>query len=169
MVDIKKLKVGDRLTFFWDEFDGSGAIPGIVSSIEEDHAIVVADGQTLWLDSRNADMFAIDVGTQTCYTHLDGGEYSDMKTNAEIVEKYHSQLTNIRVRFPSEEQCGVDYAKLIRERALDLGFVNTKGKDKGTGSANAYILHLVEQDLINAGMIDSMKKGMSEVVKKETD
>ncbi len=104
----------------------------------------------------------IDVCTQICYNSPDK-EGIEMKTNSQIVDDYHKKLTNIRVRFPSEEQCGVDYAKLIRERALELGFVNTKGKDKGTGSANSYILHLVEQDLIQAGKIDSMVKGMSEL------
>ena len=29
----------------------------------------------------------------------------------------------------------------------ELGFINNKGVDKGQGSANAYILHLIEKDL----------------------
>ena len=90
-----------------------------------------------------------------------------MKSNAEIVGKYHEQLTTIKVRFPSEESCGVDYASLIRDRAKDLGYIITKGKDKGTGSANAYILHLVEQDLKSAGLIEEMKKGMTEIEKQQ--
>ncbi len=90
-----------------------------------------------------------------------------MKTNAESTANYHSQLTTIKVRFPSEESCGVDYASLIRERAKELGYVVEKGKDKGAGSANSYILHLVEEDLKAAGMIEEMIKGMSEVVKDD--
>ena len=70
-----------------------------------------------------------------------------MKTNSEIVKDYHDKLVEIKIRFPSEKQCGYDYPALIRQRAKDLGIINTKGKDKGEGSANAYILHLIEQDL----------------------
>lgn len=175
MIDWKKLNVGDKVKYSWNEFDGQGNMNCVVTTIESDHAIVSADDMTLWLDDDNANMFTIDVGTQKCYTDTtekEGGvDMAEEHTNAKRVEDYHKQLENIRVRFPSEEQCGVNYAKLIRDRALQLGFVNTKGKDKGTGSANAYILHLVEQDLINAGMIDGMKKGMSEVEKpkKNTD
>lgn len=69
------------------------------------------------------------------------------KTNSEIVKDYHNKLTEIKVRFPSVEQCGYDYPAMIRERAEQLGIINTKGKEKGKGSANAYILHLISQDL----------------------
>lgn len=93
-------------------------------------------------------------------------EGMDMGTNADRVEKYHKQLTNIRVRFPSEEQCGVDYATLIRERALQLGFVNQKGKDKGQGSANAYIIHLIEEDLKQAGMIEEFRTNLRQIKKE---
>lgn len=100
----------------------------------------------------------------TCYNSVkkDG---VDMGTNADRVKEYHKQLTNIRVRFPSEEQCGIDYASLIRERALQLGFVNMKGKDKGQGSANAYIIHLIEQDLKNAGMIEEFRTDLRQIKK----
>jgi len=81
-----------------------------------------------------------------------------MAGNAERVGRYHEQLANIRVRFPSPDVCGVDYAKMIRDRAKALGFVVDKGKDKGQGSANAYILHLIEQDL---GI--EMIKGMGQI------
>ena len=70
-----------------------------------------------------------------------------MKTNSEIVKDYHKKLTEIKVRFPNEEECGYDYPSMIRARAKDLGLINTKGKDKGEGSANAYILYLIEKDL----------------------
>lgn len=80
--------------------------------------------------------------------------------NKDIVKKYHSQLNNIRVRVPApDEALGIpDYAQMIRDRAKALGFINKKGSDKGEGSANAYILHLIETDL---GI--KMIKGMSDL------
>ena len=45
---------------------------------------------------------------------------------------------------------------MIRERAKELGYINSKGVDKGQGSANAYILHLIEEDL-HIDMIKGMK------------
>ena len=95
----------------------------------------------------------------SCYTEATKNEGGvEMAGNAERVGRYHDQLTNIRVRFPSLEACGEDYAKMIRDRAKELGFIIEKGKDKGEGSANAYILHLIEQDL---GI--QMIKGMKEI------
>lgn len=88
----------------------------------------------------------VDVGTQKSYTFTE--EVNSMaKTNSEAVAEYHSKLTNLRIRFPSPEQCGIDYQQMMRDRAKELGFIIQKGKDKGEGSVNAYILHLVEQDL----------------------
>ena len=55
-----------------------------------------------------------------CYTATKGGD-NMAKTNSDIVKAYHNKLSEIKVRFPS--------------------------KDKGEGSANAYILHLIEKDL----------------------
>lgn len=80
--------------------------------------------------------------------------------NKDIVKKYHEKLNTIRVRVPAkDDKAGIpDYAEMIRDRAKQLGFINTKGIDKGQGSANAYILHLIEKDL-NINMI----KGMSEL------
>ena len=83
-----------------------------------------------------------------------------MAGNAERVKNYHNQLSNIRVRFPSPEACGQDYLHMMRDRAKELGFIIERGKDKGEGSVNAYILHLIEQDL-NITMI----KGMNQIEK----
>lgn len=97
----------------------------------------------------------------SCYnvaTNVEGGV--EMKPNSKSVEDYHNKLTNIRVRFPSPEACGQDYAAMIRARAKELGFIIQKGKDKGEGSVNAYILNLIEKDL----GID-MIKGMNQVEK----
>lgn len=69
------------------------------------------------------------------------------KINSDVVRAYHAKLSEIKVRFPDPEQCGCDYAALIRERAEELGLFVERGRDKGRGSANAYILHLIEQDL----------------------
>ena len=82
-----------------------------------------------------------------CYTASKGGDDLEKKKNSEIVKDYHEKLVEIKVRFPSEKQCGYDYPSLIRARAKELGIINVKGKDKGEGSANAYILHLIEKDL----------------------
>lgn len=81
-----------------------------------------------------------------CYTAGKGGDNMG-KSNSEVVRDYHDKLVEIKVRFPSVKQCGYDYPTMIRERAEQLGIINTKGKDKGKGSANAYILHLIEKDL----------------------
>lgn len=72
-----------------------------------------------------------------------------VKTNSEVVRDYHEKLAEIKVRLPkADAEHGIpDYPSLIRERAEQLGIINTKGKDKGKGSANAYILYLIEKDL----------------------
>lgn len=86
--------------------------------------------------------------------------------NKDIVKKYHEKLYNIRVRIPAPDvAAGIpDYPQMIRDRAKKLGFINSKGIDKGQGSANAYILHLIEKDLgIN------MIKGMTELKDSDPD
>ena len=83
-----------------------------------------------------------------CYTAGKGGD-SMNKTNSEVVRDYHGKLVEIKVRLPkAHEEHGIpDYPTLIRERAEQLGILNKKGKDKGKGSANAYIMYLIEKDL----------------------
>ena len=78
------------------------------------------------------------------------------KLNKDAVKDYNNKFTNITVRIPNVMNGIPDYPKLIRDRAKELGFINQKGVDKGQGSANAYILHLVEKDL-NIDMIKNMK------------
>lgn len=86
------------------------------------------------------------MGTHGAIIPLRGG--TDMpKSNTEAVRDYHDKLVEIKVRFPSAEQCGYDFPALIRERAEELGILNARGRDKGRGSANGYILHLIEKDL----------------------
>jgi len=62
---------------------------------------------------------------------------------------YHEKLTEIRVRFPSKdaEREIPDYLDIIRNRAKKLGFEQSKGKTKGEGNVNAYILDLIQKDL----------------------
>lgn len=80
--------------------------------------------------------------------------------NKEAVRNYHTNLKTLRIRFPAENpEKGVpDYLSMIRDRAKEKGFICLKGADKGQGSVNAYILHLIEQDL---GI--EMLKGLKDV------
>lgn len=66
--------------------------------------------------------------------------------NKEIVKAYHEKLTDIRVRIPApNSELGIpDYVKMIRDKAKQDGFIDKKSKE---GSANAYILNLIEKDL----------------------
>lgn len=77
--------------------------------------------------------------------------------NKDIVKKYHQKLTTIKIRLlaPNQELNIPDYIPMIRDRAKELGFINEKGIDKGEGSINAYMLHLIEKDL-NIEMIKGM-------------
>lgn len=62
---------------------------------------------------------------------------------------YHENLTEVRVRFPSQDdERGIpDYLTIIRNRAKELGYIQPNGKTKGEGNVNAYILGLIEKDL----------------------
>ena len=61
--------------------------------------------------------------------------------------KYHERLTELKLRVlaPSEEV--PDYLTILRERAKEQGFITTKGKTKGEGNVNEYILRLIEADM----------------------
>ena len=87
-----------------------------------------------------------------------GGEA--MASNSERLNRYMEKLTTIKVRFPSPESCGNDYLQMMRDRAQELGYITTVGKNKGEGSVNSYILHLIEQDLGT-----DMAKGMNQIDK----
>lgn len=75
---------------------------------------------------------------------------------------YHEKLTEIKVRFPSEDVTrGIpDYAAIIRNRAKELGFVQPKGKTKGEGNINAYILDLIEKDIKSANSNFSIERSL---------
>lgn len=67
--------------------------------------------------------------------------------NREAVAAYHKDLTTIRIRFPAADVIGIDYLQMIKDRAKEKGFQNSKGIDKGEGNINAYVLDLIEKDL----------------------
>ena len=62
---------------------------------------------------------------------------------------YHEKLTEVRVRFPSEdEERGIpDYLAIMRNRAKELGYIQPKGITKGEGNVTEYIMKLVERDV----------------------
>lgn len=62
---------------------------------------------------------------------------------------YHEKLTEVRVRFPSEdEERGIpDYLAIMRNRAKELGYIQPKGVTKGEGNVTEYIMKLVERDI----------------------
>ena len=62
---------------------------------------------------------------------------------------YHEKLTEVRVRFPSEdEERGIpDYLAIMRNRAKELGYIQPKGITKGEGNVTEYIMKLVERDI----------------------
>lgn len=70
-----------------------------------------------------------------------------MKSNAEAVAKYHEKIQDIKIRVPQPDVCGIDYLKLMKERAEELGITNTKGKNQGEGNVNQYVLSLIAKDL----------------------
>lgn len=64
-----------------------------------------------------------------------------LKTNKEAVTDYHKKLTNIIIRIPSKEACGIDYKEQINEYLK----ANAKNGEKPK-SMNEYILDLIEKD-----------------------
>ena len=57
MDDWKRLHVGDKVVYHWNEFDGKGEMVGTVTEVEPDHVIVLADSMNLWLDDDTKNMF----------------------------------------------------------------------------------------------------------------
>lgn len=54
----ESLKVGDRVAFKCDEFDGHGILNMYVSSVHDDHAIAMDfDAQRYWIDEDTQHMF----------------------------------------------------------------------------------------------------------------
>lgn len=53
----RKLKVGDRVLYIVNDFDGRGTFSGIITEKDESHAIAEVDGMHLWIDDSTEDMF----------------------------------------------------------------------------------------------------------------
>lgn len=50
--------VGERVTYEYNDFDGSGKIPCYISSVHNDHAIAMdADAIRYWVDNDTEHMF----------------------------------------------------------------------------------------------------------------
>lgn len=60
MLDFRTVKIGDRVKFTADDFDGRVEREGIVVKTDNDHAIVCADGMNLWLDDGTAYQFVVE-------------------------------------------------------------------------------------------------------------
>ena len=62
MVNFRKLKMGDKLVYRWDDFDGYGQKDVIVTKIEDDHAIAsytdLISTENYWIDDGTAEMFS---------------------------------------------------------------------------------------------------------------
>ncbi|MCQ2753848.1 MAG: hypothetical protein MJ231_02245 [bacterium] len=86
------------------------------------------------------------------------------KTDSEITKDYQAKMTMYKIAFPKADENNniPDYNEMIKNRALELGFTVEKGRFKGDGNVNAYVLHLIEKDL---GI--EMIKGFSKIKKKE--
>lgn len=58
MVDFRTLKVGEKLTYTVDEFDGYSQNKVVVTEVNEDHAIARLDDMNLWIDEDTEYMFS---------------------------------------------------------------------------------------------------------------
>ena len=75
-MDFLTIQVGDKAAFHWDEFDGRGTIYGVVTKTYPDHVIIQTDGEKLWCDDDNIDMFNFFSLNQT-KLYDDKGECKD--------------------------------------------------------------------------------------------
>jgi hypothetical protein len=53
----RKYHIGQKLIWHYEEFDGSGDVPCIVTEVHDDHAIAESDGMHLWIDDDMEYMF----------------------------------------------------------------------------------------------------------------
>lgn len=54
----RALRLGDKVSFHWNDFDGYGVIHGKITKVCEDHVIATFKGNDYWLDEDNQDMFS---------------------------------------------------------------------------------------------------------------
>lgn len=58
MLEWRTVKVGDRVTHEYNDFDGHGVLNCYISSVHDDHAIAMdADAIRYWIDDDTQDMF----------------------------------------------------------------------------------------------------------------
>lgn len=58
MLEWRTVKVGDRVTHEYNDFDGRGVLNCYISSVHDDHAIAMdADAIRYWIDDDTQDMF----------------------------------------------------------------------------------------------------------------
>ena len=85
-----RLRQGMPLIYSWNDFDGSGSFPAIVTEIYPDHAIAESDHMTLWIDVDNAELFNeasfcdLAMMIYESFCDLDYMDYND--TKAEEIE-----------------------------------------------------------------------------------
>lgn len=58
----RDLKLGDKVIYHFEEFDGSYKAEGVVIEVYKDHAIVSIPDITVWYDDDSEDMFDIVEG-----------------------------------------------------------------------------------------------------------
>lgn len=78
MLDFRTVKIGDKVKFESHDFDGAVTRYGVVTEVEDDHAIVRADGMNLWLDDYTAGQFSL-IASRTQFS---------MYTMKELLESY---------------------------------------------------------------------------------
>lgn len=54
----KSLKMNDKVSFHFNDFDGSGILWGRVTEVCKDHAIMTYDGSNYWIDDDTAHMYS---------------------------------------------------------------------------------------------------------------
>ena len=59
MVNYKKLKVGDKLVYRFNDFDGHGSFDAVVTEAHKDYALAMCDGMRMRIDNWTADMFVM--------------------------------------------------------------------------------------------------------------
>ena len=53
----KNWKIGDKIKWSTNDFDGKTETIGVLTKMDEDHAIVEADGMHLWVDDDTCENF----------------------------------------------------------------------------------------------------------------
>lgn len=54
----RALRLGDKVSFHWSNYNDYGIIYGAVTKVCEDHVIATFDGDEYWIDDDNQNMFS---------------------------------------------------------------------------------------------------------------